>query len=108
MSIAPAQQSKAAVAKLIADTHRSVEPAIGRIYRIESPGHEDDPDEPIKLLEVNPNTPASGIMPVGLSAHPASGIVYPSIVVEVHPAEFEQLKQGVIALPNGWVWHVEL
>lgn len=102
------QHTKDSVARLIADAHRAVEPAIAGIYRIESPGHEEDPGEPIKLLEVNPNTPASGIMPVGLSAHPANGIVFPSIVVEIHPTEFEQLKQGVITLPNGWVWHVEL
>lgn len=108
MSVAPDNQTKDAVARLIADAHRSVEPAIAGIYRIEAPGLENDPGEPIKLLEINPNTPASGIMPVGLSAHPASGICFSSIVVEIHPSEFDQLKQGLLVLPNGWEWNAEI
>ena len=93
---------KDTVAKRLADAQRALEPAISSIYRLEAPGRESDPAEPIKLLEINPNTTASGIVPVGLSTHPSSGIDYPSIVVEIHPSEFTQLRQGELVLPNGW------
>lgn len=95
---------KDTVAKTIADAHRAVEPAISSIYRLVAPGREGDPSEPIKLLEINPNTTISGVVPVGLSTHPSSGIDYPSIVVEIHPSEFPLLRQGQIALPDGWIF----
>jgi hypothetical protein len=72
---------------------------------LEAPGRENDPTEPIKLLEVNPNTTVSGIVPVGLSTHPSYGIDYPSIVVEIHPSEFAQLQQGELRLPDGWLFN---
>jgi hypothetical protein len=93
--------SKECVAKRLADAHRAAEPAITAVYRVYSPA-EGSPTEPLKLIEVNPNTTASGIMPVHLSAHAASGIYYPSIIIEIHPSEFTQLQQGVLVLPHGW------
>jgi hypothetical protein len=96
---------KDAVARRLADAHRALEPAISGIYRLEAPGRENDPTEPIKLLEVNPNTTVSGIVPVGLSTHPSSGIDYPSIVVEIHPSEFTQLRHGELRLPDGWLFN---
>ena len=39
--------------------------------------------EPIKLLEVNENTVAAGVMPLYFGPAPASGIPYPSVIVEV-------------------------
>ena len=95
---------KDTVAKTIAEAHRAVEPAISGIYRLEAPGRESDPTEPIKLLEINPNTTVSGVVPVGLSTHPSSGIDYPSIVVEIHPSELPLLRQGQMRLPDGWVF----
>jgi hypothetical protein len=96
---------KDAVAKRLAEAHRALEPKIEKIYRLESPGREGDPEEPIKLLEVNPNTTVSGIVPVSLSTHAPSGIDYPSIVVEIHPSELTQLRRGELSLPNGWLFH---
>jgi hypothetical protein len=95
---------KETVAKTIAAAHRAVEPAISSIYRLEAPGREGDPTEPIKLLEINPNTTVSGVVPVGLSTHLSSGIDYPSIVVEIHPSELPLLRQGQRTLPDGWVF----
>ncbi|MEX2142910.1 MAG: hypothetical protein WD894_26875 [Pirellulales bacterium] len=95
---------KDVVARRLATAHRAVDPGISSIYRLEVPGREGDPDEPIKLLEINPHTTVSGVVPVGLSTHPSSGIHYPSIVVEIHPSEFTQLQQGQITLPDGWVF----
>lgn len=97
--------SKDAVAKKLADAHRAADPAIVGIYRIELPGQEANPAEPVKLLEVTPNTTVSGIMPVRLSADAPSGILFPSIIVEIHTTEWEQLRRGRLSLPHGWTFN---
>lgn len=61
------------------------------------------PDEPIKLLEVNEDTVPSGIQPLHFGASAASGITYPSVIVEVTPDEFKQIEAGMLILPDGWV-----
>lgn len=101
-NIPPAGVTKDSVAEALAKAHRAADPAITGIYRIEAPGQENNPGEPVKLLEVNPHTTASGIMPVRLSPHAPSGIFFPSVIVEVHPTEFELLVQGRLTLPHGW------
>ncbi|HEY7118345.1 MAG TPA: hypothetical protein VH475_17280 [Tepidisphaeraceae bacterium] len=95
--------TKDAVAQRLAQAHFEVEPGIVRIVRLLAPeGHENDPAEPIKLLEVNQNTTAHGIIPVHFGPHSASGICYPSMIVEVTPKEFEQIRQDPTRLPNEW------
>ena len=59
--------------------------------------------EPIKLLEVNINTVPSGIMPIQFAPIPASGITYPTTIIEVTPAEYEKIKRNELPLPPGWV-----
>lgn len=56
----------------------------------------------IKLLEVNENTVPAGIAPIQFGPAPASGIHFPSVIVEVTPAEFEQIKAKQLPLPDGW------
>lgn len=58
--------------------------------------------ETIRLLEVNENTIPSGIAPIQFGPAPASGIHFPSVIVEVTPAEFEQIKAKQLSLPEGW------
>lgn len=94
--------TKGDVARLIADSNHELDPSLTLIHRIEAPGKEDDPSEPVKLLEVTPNTPASGIMPLYFGPHPPSGQVYPCIIIELHPSEWDQLQAGELQLPNGW------
>ena len=90
-------------ARRLAALHYGLDTAINSIYRIlTSHEVEDQPTEPIKLLEVNADTIPSGILPIGFGPVPASGITYPSTVVEVTPAEFDQLKAGNLPLPTGW------
>ena len=72
-----------------------------RIFRLRSP-NESNPKEPIKLLEVNVNTVPVGIDPIYFGAHSGSGIYYPSVIVEITPDEFKQLKAGRIRLPYKW------
>lgn len=88
------------VAKLLAEAHRAQEPSISRIIRLVS-DREDDAREPVKLLEVNPATSPSGILPIAFTADPPS-VPYPSVVVEVTEREFEQITAGALALPAGW------
>jgi hypothetical protein len=96
-------RSKQAVAQRLAEAHYAVEPGIERIIQLlASPEREVDPREPIKLLEVNPNTTASGIHPLFFGPHAAGGIFYPSVIVEVTPAEYEQIQRDADLLPNEW------
>jgi hypothetical protein len=96
-------RSKDEVAAALEDAHFAVEPGIERIFRLLAPdAREADPREPIKLLEVSVDTTADGIRPVYFGPHRASGIDYPSMIVEITPREFEALARDPSALPHGW------
>jgi hypothetical protein len=97
-------RSKQAVAQRLAEAHYAIEPGIERIIRLLafSSEQEEDPREPVKLLEVNPATTAVGIRPVFFGPHAASGIFYPSVIVEVTPEEYRQIRGKSLPLPNGW------
>jgi hypothetical protein len=86
-------------AAALARAHFEVEPGLRAIYRIESP---DPKDLRIKLLEVNEQTVPSGIVPVGFAPHPASGLHYPSVIIEVTPQEYEAIRRKELNLPAGW------
>ena len=62
---------------------------------------EDDLAEPVKLLEVNPETPRAGIVPIAFGADPPA-IPFPSVVIEVTEGELEDIRSGSLPLPNGW------
>jgi hypothetical protein len=89
-------------AKRLAQRHYDLEPAITEIRTITSGTNGSGLPEPIKLLEVNANTIASGIMPLRFDAVPASGIPFSSVIVEVTPDEYEQIKRNELMLPDGW------
>jgi hypothetical protein len=92
--------NKNQVAQLLAEAHREVDPSISRIVRLVS-DLENEGHEPVKLLEVNPYTSPSGIVPVAFGADPPS-VPYPSVVVEVTEDEYRQIVQGTLPLPSGW------
>jgi len=102
LSIPNGGVSKDDQAVLLARAHKAVDPSITHVFRIISRADESLPSEPIKLLEVTPSTAASGIIPVGLTAHPSSGIYFKSIVVEIHPSELIKLQSGGLTLPKDW------
>lgn len=96
-------RSKEAVARRLAEAHYAIEPGIELIVQLVTPlAREADAKEPIKLLEVNQDTTADGIHPLFFGPHAASGIFYPSIIVEVTPDEYEQIQRDPAMLPNGW------
>src|SRR5438552_3535274 len=100
---------KREVAQKLARVHYDVEPGMTRIFTIaEIPEVEDLPGTPIKLLEVNAGTVPAGVMPLYFGPVPASGIPYPSIIVEVTPVEFEQIQSNKLRLPDGWTIGEEL
>ena len=100
---------KNAAARNLADKHFLVEDGLTRIFRIsDSADVERAPTEPIKLLEVNVNTIPSGILPLRFGPMPASGIPFPSIIVEVTPEEFERIQANDLKLPNGWTVSEEM
>jgi len=86
-------------AAALARAHYEVEPGLRAIYRLAGP----DPNYlRIKLLEVNEQTVPTGIIPVGFPPHPASGLHYPSVVIEVTPQEYEAIQRKELDLPAGW------
>jgi hypothetical protein len=92
--------SKQEAARKLAQAHYLVEQEMASIFRLVSPTESDA--EPIKLLEVNRGTVPTGIMPLGFDAAPERGIPYRSVIVEVTPEEYEQIRSGALSLPNGW------
>ncbi len=90
------------VARELASKHYEIEAGLTHIYWITSAREESSKMEPIKLLEVNENTVPSGIMPIQFGPSPASGVYYPSVIVEVTPYEFAKIRSGELRLPEGW------
>ena len=101
------KERKDSEARLLARAHYRVDPSTVHIYRLVSL-NEEQPQEPIKLLEVCEGTVASGILPVSFGAHPPSGIHFPSKIVQVTPDEYQQILTGALSLPNDWTIEAEL
>lgn len=103
MPVRKKQVKKDDAAKTLASLHFRIEPGISRIFVLrDAPEIESLPQTPIKLLEVNDDTPPSGVMPIQFGAAPDRGIPYPSIIVEVTPAEYERIRTRKLRLPDGW------
>jgi hypothetical protein len=89
-------REKASVARELAKKHYQVEAGLNKIIRCSGAADvEFRPLEPIKLLEVNENTVPSGVLPLHFGPAPASGITFPSIIVEVTPEEYESQNQRI-------------
>lgn len=90
-------------ARILAEKHYQVEAGLTQIIRFTDKAEaEVIRSEPIKLLEVNENTVESGVMPLHFGPAPASGILYPSIIIEVTPNEFQKIQSHELKLPEGW------
>jgi hypothetical protein len=87
----------------LAEMHYEIESGVTEIFRVTGPGDaEAHPGEPVKLLEVNENTVAAGILPLGFGPAPELGLTSSTIIIEVTPDEFRRLREGDLALPHGW------
>jgi hypothetical protein len=94
-----------AAAERLARLHYQLEDGVTQIFLLthESDGANGEGEPPpIRLLEVNENTAAAGIVPIGFGPAPNLGVPFPSIIVEVTPEEFSDLCESRLALPPGW------
>jgi uncharacterized Zn finger protein (UPF0148 family) len=99
-------RDKALMARELARKHYEVEPGLTRVIRCS--GAAEVEFKPAELLEVNTNTVASGVLPLGFDPLPSAGIKFPSIIVEVTPAEYERILAKDLSLPPGWLVEDEL
>lgn len=96
-------RSKDAVADRVARAHYSIEPGLSLIVKLEAaPDREADPAEPVKLLEVNENTFSTGVQPLFFGPHPATGVFYPIVIIDITPEEMAEIRRDPTRLPNGW------
>ncbi len=94
------KKSKLETAKSLANEHFQVEPNLKRIYLIQ-PINDQDPRDPIKLLEVVEGTIERGIEPVSFPADPARGMEYPLMIIEISPTEYKSIRSaGKVRLGN--------
>jgi hypothetical protein len=92
--------TKEAIARELAHWHFGVEPDLKQVLRIFT-DNEDEPDEPIKLLEVNAATVATGsVEPFAFA--PSASVPFATVIAEVTPEEFGQIERNEMKLPKGW------
>ena len=102
------RKSKSETARNLAKAHFANEPSLRHIHLLE-PLNENDPRDPIKLLEVVEGTIERGIEPIAFPANPGRGIDYPVLIIEISPKEYEDLRSNVAALKShGWTIGSEL
>lgn len=90
-------------ATVVASKHYAVESGMEEIVLYSADhGVERVEREPLKLLEVNANTISSGVMPLHFGPAPEFGFDYPSVIIEVTPEEYDQIRSHRLRLPAGW------
>jgi hypothetical protein len=96
-------RDKAIMARELARRHAELEPGLKRVIRCSGSAEvEVNPVEPIKFVEVNVNTIPSGVVPLRFGPVYASGLPFPSTIVEITPEEYQQLQAQTMRLPEGW------
>ena len=84
------------VAKALAVAHRADDPATSTIKFFPN-GNE------IHLLEVSDSAPTTGeVIPFPFAADPSVGVDYASVVILLSKEEWQDVKLGSLALPDGW------
>ena len=82
----------------LVQAHREVEPNLLRVVF-----YPDPQDREVRLVEVVEGSPSAGeALPFRFARDEAGGVPYPVVIVELSPAEFEQLERGHLRLPEGW------
>ncbi len=102
-------QEKKESAEKLAKLHREIEPGISHVIRfLGDPDSERNPVEPIKLLEVNANTIASGVYPIHFGPAPKIEVPFATVIIELTPSEYQSLRANELVLPDGWTKAEEL
>lgn len=99
--------TKDEAARTLAERRYEGDEGITHVYRLVGPA-EDDPDEPIKLLNDSGSREPVGFHPLGFRPVPALGVPYRYIIVAVSPGELVDIKGGRLELPRGWKLGEEL
>ncbi len=93
-------------AEQIARRHIEVDSDVRRVLLLELPEHEEDnPDEPIKLLEVVEGTPEVGYEPLGFARNPGVGVKYPMVILEISPREYKGIRGQEVEVGEA-VWRI--
>lgn len=82
--------------------HFLVEPELKRVFILRS-SDDGSPDAPVRILEVNAATPATGsVEPYGFA--PTADVPFRTVIAEITPEEYEQLRADPATLkhPPGW------
>ena len=87
------------VAEELIRWHFKVEPDLLRVYRVLS-AREEDPKEPIKLVEVNAAAASTGRLEA-FGFAPTVDFPFPTLIAEITPDELEELRARR-GIPEGW------
>ncbi len=88
-----------AVIELV-EWHYEIDPNMTEVIRLLSE-NENDPKEPIKFLEVSPDTPASGTV-MTFTFGGTEEAPYHMRIAVVTPEEMDKVRRGEIPMPDGW------
>jgi hypothetical protein len=92
--------TKDEAARRLIEWHFRVEPYLREVYRMLAED-EDAQDEPIKLLEVNEATIATGAIEA-FGFTPTDEIPFMTVIAEVTSDELAALRERPGAFPKGW------
>jgi len=89
-------KSMESVVKEIAQKHFDLEERLEKMLWFQS-----EATPKIRLLEINPETPATGMVQ-SFFFRPSDEVPYPLIIAEVTPEEWQKILRREINLPEGW------
>jgi hypothetical protein len=92
--------TKDEIVRGLIDWHFTMDPETTEVYRFVS-SNEDDPKEPIKLLDVTTGTLSAGRV-MTFTFGPTNEVPYATVTASVTPEEMEDIEREQIALPTGW------
>ena len=96
---------KLETARKLARAHFRVEPHLKWVFVL-NPIHDQDPRDPIRLLEVVEGTLENGFEPVAFAPDPAHGINYPFQVIEISPSEYKSVRKTGQVRFGGRDWKI--
>jgi hypothetical protein len=93
------KSDKDRAAQQLVEWHYEIEPGLELVYRVVSED-EDDPKEPIKLVEINSAAVGTGSFEAFAFA-PSDDIPYTTVIAELTHEQLQKLRADG-ALPPGW------
>ncbi|MBS1813940.1 MAG: hypothetical protein JSS87_03585 [Acidobacteria bacterium] len=98
-------EKKFEAAQRLAKLHFDYDPGVQHVYMLTSPKDAEE-SEPIKLLEVVEGTFEAGVYPIHFKADPEHGINFGSVIVEVSPKEFSEMRVQVPPEFEANMWQI--